>query len=378
MVKLTKMGMVSRIAVFSIIIVFTYISCSSAPASVTDLKLTATAVSSSQINLKWTGNLNHPTLIKIERKTSDTGSYIQVSTVGPNENLYSDTGLKEDTTYCYRISVQNPGGFDHQYSNETSVTTSPIWSLKQPVHKPSPRWGHAMAYDSVRGKVVLFGGGDLSDEDTYEWDGTDWTKISSLHKPKGRCGHAMAYDSTREKIVLFGGMNCEKPDVLNDTWEWDGADWALKSPSNQPAPRWGHGMAYDPRHHKTVLFGGEVKEGESDETWLWDGTNWELKSPANKPPDDKLSGKCSNCIAYDSKRGNIVLFRGYGWYTETWEWDGTNWAPVLPPNPSSRCSLGTTYDIARDKLFVSMGDETWEWNGTNWSAKSYTNAPYAR
>ena len=35
---------------------------------------------------------------------------------------------------------------------------------------------------------------------------------------------AMAYDSARERIVLFGGRTDRSGD-LNDTWEWDGRTW---------------------------------------------------------------------------------------------------------------------------------------------------------
>ena len=34
----------------------------------------------------------------------------------------------------------------------------------------------------------------------------------------------MAYDSQRGRIVLFGGSN-SITGALGDTWEWDGATW---------------------------------------------------------------------------------------------------------------------------------------------------------
>jgi len=35
--------------------------------------------------------------------------------------------------------------------------------------------------------------------------------------------HALAYDSRRERVVLYGGSNGTQ--TFGDTWEWDGANW---------------------------------------------------------------------------------------------------------------------------------------------------------
>src|SRR5436309_145576 len=91
----------------------------------------------------------------------------------------------------------------------------------------SPRDRHAMAYDSARGRVVLFGGSGLGD--TWEWDGTSWTQRASSGPPP-RYKHAMAYDSARGRVVLFGGDGAAGP-YLADTWEWDGTAWTQRSPS---------------------------------------------------------------------------------------------------------------------------------------------------
>ena len=71
-----------------------------------------------------------------------------------------------------------------------------------------------MAYDSARGRVVLFGGDDGNyDDETWEWDGSVWTQ-RIIAGPSPRYFHAMAYDSGRARLVLFGGRD------LGDTWEY--------------------------------------------------------------------------------------------------------------------------------------------------------------
>ena len=97
-----------------------------------------------------------------------------------------------------------------------------LWTLKQN-SGPAPRFGHAMAYDEVRGRTVLFGGDNRGSSllgDTWEWDGNDWTQANDVG-PGGRSGHAMAFSApsvgaTSFEALLFGGQNGAS--TLADTW----------------------------------------------------------------------------------------------------------------------------------------------------------------
>ena len=95
------------------------------------------------------------------------------------------------------------------------------------VSGPSPRYGHAMAYDSARGVTVLFGGTTGGNE-TWEWNGAAWTQ-RFVSGPSPRQGHMMSFDTARGVIVLFGGY----PGVTNhETWEWNGSAWTLRAVIN--------------------------------------------------------------------------------------------------------------------------------------------------
>src|SRR5262249_34918185 len=81
------------------------------------------------------------------------------------------------------------------------------------VGTPGQRAHHAMAYDSDRHVTVFFGGeiGKTRSEkyfnDTWEYDGHYWTPITVPDpKPSPRSFHAMAYDPVRKKVVLYGGQ----------------------------------------------------------------------------------------------------------------------------------------------------------------------------
>ena len=81
----------------------------SAPAAPSGL--TATAASSSQINLSWTDNSNNETGFKIDQAT-DCGftQNLTTVTVGANVTTYSATGLSASTTYYYRVRATNANG----------------------------------------------------------------------------------------------------------------------------------------------------------------------------------------------------------------------------------------------------------------------------
>src|SRR5205823_6369197 len=110
-----------------------------------------------------------------------------------------------------------------------------------PTLSPGGRFGHSMAYDSLRGMFVLFGGTSDSyspNADTYEWNGTNWTARGPMAGPPGRYSHSMAFDTTHGVTVLFGGYNPYlNPSYLNDTWLWNGGAWSHPSVPTVPTGR---------------------------------------------------------------------------------------------------------------------------------------------
>jgi predicted phage tail protein len=85
--------------------------------------LTATAASSSQINLSWADNSNNETGFSLERKTGVNGAWGEITTRGADVTSYSDTNLSASTTYYYRVRAYNGAGYS-AFSNEAYATTS--------------------------------------------------------------------------------------------------------------------------------------------------------------------------------------------------------------------------------------------------------------
>ncbi len=272
---------------------------------------------------------------------------------------------------------------------ERSITAEPngqalisrasrVWTEEAaaPSLGPSPRAGHALAYDSARGRVVLFGGWDGNRllNDIWEWSGTAWTNVTPRQgaSPSPREDHAMVYDSARGRVVLFGGFGELS---AGDTWEWNGTNWIDVTParSASPPPRSEHAMAYDSARGRVVLFGGLDKNSSKlADTWEWDGKIWEEVMPTEgRRPD----GRSQHAMAYDITQGRVVLSGGSQYsgppFNDTWAWDGnTKTWEDLEGEPLGVMEHAMTYDSAQGSLITFGGwdgDEilrdTWKWDG---------------
>ncbi len=256
---------------------------------------------------------------------------------------------------------------------------------------PIGRDWHAMVFDSARQQLVLFGGETSPSvsagsvlSDTWTWDGMNWTLKSPPTSPTARKGHAMVYDAAHSQVVLFGGQIFQRQGLntsfvsQNDTWVWDGTNWTQKTPTNSPPARAGHAMAYDSAHGQVVMFGGTTDAGSDlKDTWIWDGTNWTQKSPQNSP-----SVRWGHAIAYDSGHNDVVMFGGTSngfVQNDTWLWDGGNWTQLsIQTSPTARTTHAMVDDSTTGLLIVFGGDsnsatyfagkstqlsDTWTWLG---------------
>ncbi|MBL9031767.1 MAG: hypothetical protein JNM80_08675 [Phycisphaerae bacterium] len=237
------------------------------------------------------------------------------------------------------------------------------WTPKDAI--PGPRYEHAAAYDSARGRLVVFGGynGQNYYGDTWEWDGSAWMPRFGAPAPTYRVFATMAYDSVRRRVVLFGGLYATGP--LSDTWEWDGQTWTPRETAVRPSARFAHAAAYDSARARMVVFGG-FTGSNLDDTWAWDGTTWTLLDEGGGP-----EARQQHRMVYDASRDRLVMFGGQGVtgiLADTWEYDGVAWAmrsPLTPPG--ARAAHAMVYDERRSRvvMFGGVGEsyllDTWEY-----------------
>jgi hypothetical protein len=251
------------------------------------------------------------------------------------------------------------------------------WMQIQPKHTPGMRASSAVAYDSVRKRIVLFGGisewvGTMfyHERDTWEWDGNDWIEMKPQTLPPARVGHMMAYDEKRGVVVMFGGGEKTGNYMLGDTWIWDGEDWTQMFPTGYPTARRGGQMFYDPETEKVILSGGfyygaEKKFTHVYDIWAWDGKDWEYVAT----PENNL-GITNPNVAYDPVQKRITLFD----YNQLMTWKDSQWQKIetgiAPPN---RFGTWLAVDPSGGKMMIFGGvdnniqmEDTWMYEGGVW------------
>jgi hypothetical protein len=125
--------------------------------------------------------------------------------------------------------------------------------------------------------------------------------------PQARQRHAMGYDALRLRTVLFGGsVGTTK---LADLWEWDGIAWtAAPAPTNAwgPEARSGHTLAYDARNERIVVYGGDTASGCASDAWSWNGTAWTLHLPTGSAPSARSGAQ----LFAQTGTNQLLLFAG--------------------------------------------------------------------
>ncbi|MGE3173170.1 MAG: kelch repeat-containing protein [Planctomycetota bacterium] len=235
---------------------------------------------------------------------------------------------------------------------------------------PTARSFGAMACAGPSGPSVLFGGRSATSSpmsDTWYFGASGWTQGPQVvvPNPPPRYGHAMAWDEDRGRIVMFGGRGSSG--LLADTWEWNSATaWQPQSPPTTPPARESHALIHSPERQAIVLQGG--RNGATlDDTWEYDGVDWRLLAtggPAHSEP----------ILLFDAPRATMILQTvAAGGLARTDQWTGLGWPPFSSStsagNVGRHSGAPAVMDSARDVgvLFGGLDLSTyrrdvWEWS----------------
>jgi hypothetical protein len=139
---------------------------------------------------------------------------------------------------------------------------------------PSPRWIYGMRYDPPRDRFLFFGGvtelGRPNDVWALNLAGSPfWSLLTpSGIPPSGRSDHAMIYDPVNDRMVVFGGYDGA---FRNDVWALNLAgkgSWAQLTPAGGPPP--GRNIIdaiYDAAGGRMVVHGGWSGSSVLGDTW---------------------------------------------------------------------------------------------------------------
>ncbi len=145
------------------------------------------------------------------------------------------------------------------------------WQNMTPVASPSIRAFGRMVYDIESDVIILFGGWEhsltpghfqSSNSETwaYSYNLNVWTRMNPELNPPPRAYHGMVYDSKNDRVVLFGGVQSEFSECFNDTWtySYNSDRWSRMNCTVAPQGRRSHGMVYDSEADRTIVYGGHL------------------------------------------------------------------------------------------------------------------------
>jgi hypothetical protein len=282
----------------------------------------------------------------IETWAWDGRYWTQVARIGPDGRTAHTTTFDTSRGHIVLFGGQPSPGKALQ---DTWAFGGEEWTQLEDLG-PTPRHDHATAYDVNRSRLVLFGGLQSSNGtegvvgDTWEWDGTSWTQTEETG-PAPRCGHAMAYDSLRQRTLLFGGLvdtgSSGALQPVGDTWEWDGTNWTQVADTG-PTARYGAAMTSS---GGTLILHGGKSDLSLGDTWQWTDGSWSKLQDIGPPR------RHAHAITFDTARQRIVVFGGERepdnpqsqepeFFADTWEAHEKPIAKNLSLNPTSFDVIG--------------------------------------
>ena len=162
---------------------------------------------------------------------------------------------------------------------------------------PAPRFDHVVVFDPSRYRILVFGGMDAGGAFNDAWSlslaGTPtWTEIStSGNRPSARGGAQGIYDSVRDRIIVFGGYT-QNFTPLGDTWQLTlggTPTWSALTPSGTaPLPRFAGATVYDTTRDRMLVVSGTDFVNYFDESWALQfsglGADLGVESPVGTRP----------------------------------------------------------------------------------------------
>jgi galactose oxidase-like protein len=294
--------------------------------------------------------------IAVAPSSSSFSSFIAPLCYDPYRDRFVSTG---------GLEIGPAGSFGFAGDTRIFDANTGAWSIVSATASPNPaRHGPVLDFDLLRGCSVFYGGGDYSSSalnDTWEFDGTSWQQVVTANSPGPRIFAAMSYDYLHGGMVLFGGdQGFTGGPANNDTWFYDGNDWTLLSTNGPPARAY-HALVFDSARNVHVLFGGRVPTGgQFADTWEFSVCTgvWTQVTTAQAP-----SPRYLHAMAFDFNRQEIVLhggrLEGLGivHFGDTWSFDGVDWTPLIPATagPGWRDGAGCTSSLASGEVVLSGG-----------------------
>jgi hypothetical protein len=294
------------------------------------------------------------------------------------------------------ISLAMPTGVSAigmpQDAQEVANATGPNWSPRGPL----PRNGHSAVLDTVKNKMIVFGGSTFSSDappsahfnDVWYLNSANsitanegWTVAKTAGTPpNARLGHSAVLDPINNRMIIFGGAEGFAAPCDNDVWVLENANgvggtptWTPLSPSGTPPTvRFFQGASYDQTNNIMTIFGGAgCFGGVFNDVWVLSNANglggtpvWTQLSPTGTPP----AARYGFATVFVQGFNQMVIFGGNNGsmlFGDTWILERANgktapaWRFVaVDSSPPAREFPAAAYDAENNCLTIFGGFST--------------------
>jgi hypothetical protein len=183
---------------------------------------------------------------------------------------------------------------------------------------PPARYGTSAVIDPKSDVLIIshgFASGRFDDTFALDLKTNTWKDVSPATRPLKRCLHESVYDTVNGKMILFGGCSSGfGPCPQGDLWSFDpaGNTWSeLKANGEMPSARSNPGLVFDPAG-TLWLFGGKAADGNSDELWALDPKTGGWKQHNATEAGSAPSKRYSHDATWDSVGKQLIVFGGRG------------------------------------------------------------------
>lgn len=251
-------------------------------------------------------------------------------------------------------------------SQSLGLGETPGWSQLPPTAGPGTRSFHVAIHDPVRDRMIIYGGSNAGSSAPFSvWalslrGAPQWTQLPTIGTPpQSLVGVSAIYDPVRDRMLIFGGGigTSEETDALYSLSLGDGPTWSLLETlpdpvDGKPARRSHHGAIYDPVRDRMVVVGGHASGPERSLGDAWALSLGSELRWRELVPDSTVAGvDAIPSLFYDSLRDRALVL---GWYRDelALSLDEPAWSvvPIMSePGPDLSAAYGF-YDPRRDAL----------------------------
>lgn len=251
------------------------------------------------------------------------------------------------------------------FSAAAAFAAAPSFAPLVPMSPPAGRRSSGAALKSgITDSLLIVGGfssgGGLSDQHVWRGLSNTWTAAGSATSPRER--HGLAYEPRTDRFVVFGGVNGFT--VLGTAYLVDGQAFGITSPAlptTRPSARADPVLQWIPPLQRFLAFGGRTSVFSNafvNDSWTLDvsdgGLTWTALATPTAP-----SGRGATCNAWDPVREQLLLFGGEAANNlgDTWSFKAdAGWQQLTVTNaPPARSFAGCAWDPNLGELVLYGG-----------------------